>query len=255
LERDFRAIVGTAPLAHLKPAHIGQLVAEKAGKSPAGARVMLAAIRAFTRYCIAVELLRHDPAIGTKTPKVVNPDGYHTWSEDQIRQFEDTHPVGSLARLGFGLHLFTIQRTGDVIDMGRQNVGRDGVTRLTQKKRGAKVAIPIHPELQRILDTVPLTAELRFLHALHGKRFGQNQYNAMWRKWREEAGLPRECVPRGLRKAGMDRLAEVGCTVHEIAAISGHKTLAQVQHYTAKVDRERVRGQAVDRLKTGARSV
>ena len=83
LERDFRAIVGSAPLAHLKPSHLGQLIAERAEASPAAARVLLSAIRSFTRHCFAVGLIKHDPAIGTKTPKVANPDGYHTWTEDQ----------------------------------------------------------------------------------------------------------------------------------------------------------------------------
>jgi len=40
----------------------------------------------------------------------------------------------------------------------------------------------------------------------------------------------------GLRKASMTRLAEAGCSVHEIQAFSGHKTLSEIAHYTSSVE-------------------
>jgi hypothetical protein len=42
---------------------------------------------------------------------------------------------------------------------------------------------------------------------------------------------PTAALHVGLRKAALTRLAEVGCTVHQIAAISGHKTLREMQRY------------------------
>ena len=45
--------------------------------------------------------------------------------------------------------------------------------------------------------------------------------------------------PKTSRKAAARRLAEAGCTVHEIAAITGHTTLKEVERYTKAVDRER----------------
>jgi integrase len=38
----------------------------------------------------------------------------------------------------------------------------------------------------------------------------------------------------GLRKAAARPLAEAGCTTHEIAAITGHKTLSEVERYTPR---------------------
>jgi integrase len=57
------------------------------------------------------------------------------------------------------------------------------------------------------------------------------------RKWCAEAGLP-ECSAHGLRKACARRLAEAGATAHEIMAVTGHKTLAEVQRYTETAMRE-----------------
>jgi integrase len=44
----------------------------------------------------------------------------------------------------------------------------------------------------------------------------------------------------GLRKAACRRLAEAGCTEKQIAAISGHASLSEVQRYTKAADQERL---------------
>jgi len=40
----------------------------------------------------------------------------------------------------------------------------------------------------------------------------------------------------GLRKAAARRLAEAGCTEHEIAAITGHASLREIARYTKAAD-------------------
>ena len=57
-----------------------------------------------------------------------------------------------------------------------------------------------------------------------------------------EAGLPDRCKPHGLRKTAARRLAEAGCSASEIAAITGHKTLAEVERYTRATDQARLAG-------------
>jgi integrase len=49
---------------------------------------------------------------------------------------------------------------------------------------------------------------------------------------RVEAGLPAGLTAHGLRKAACRRLAEAGRSTNEIAAISGHKSLREVERYT-----------------------
>src|SRR4029077_14552861 len=58
------------------------------------------------------------------------------------------------------------------------------------------------------------------------------------KQWATEAGLPARCRLHGLKKGGMRRLAKDGNTAHELMAISGHKTLTEVQRYTADADRK-----------------
>ncbi|WP_082064366.1 tyrosine-type recombinase/integrase [Brevundimonas sp. KM4] len=55
----------------------------------------------------------------------------------------------------------------------------------------------------------------------------------------------------GLRKAAARRLAESGCTPHQIAAITGHKTLKEVERYTRAAAQKALAGAAMERVKGG----
>jgi integrase len=46
-------------------------------------------------------------------------------------------------------------------------------------------------------------------------------------------------------------LAEIGCTEHEIAAITGHASIAEVQRYTKAADRKRLARSAMAKLIEG----
>ena len=52
----------------------------------------------------------------------------------------------------------------------------------------------------------------------------------------------------GLRKLCLIRLAEAGCTVNQIAAISGHKDLREIQLYIDAADRKRLARDGIAQL-------
>jgi integrase len=252
LERDLRPVYGAARIAHLLPKHVRSIVDEKAATAPAGAKGLLTALRNFTRFCVATDLLKTDPAVNIKPPRHRS-EGHHTWTEDEIAQFEARWPIGSTPRLAMSLHLYTALRASDVIRLGRQHIGRDGMIRIAQQKTNNLVAVPTDPRLQQVLDAAPKGGSLTLLLDSDGRHFVHG-YAARFREWCNAAGLPRRCTSHGIRKAAITRLAEAGCSVSQIAAVSGHRTLSEVQRYTAKVDRERLARQAMAALsaaKTG----
>ncbi|WP_215755322.1 tyrosine-type recombinase/integrase [Acetobacter sp. P5B1] len=53
------------------------------------------------------------------------------------------------------------------------------------------------------------------------------------------------CSPHGLRKAAGRRLAEAGCTPHQIASILGHKTLSETMRYTQSARQKTLAQQAI----------
>ncbi|MEO1678012.1 MAG: tyrosine-type recombinase/integrase [Pseudomonadota bacterium] len=167
-----------------------------------------------------------------------NSDGYHSWTLAEIERFEETHPVGTMARLALGLALYTGQRRSDLVQFGRQHVRADDYGQawlvFTQHKgrnrHPVRLEIPVIPELQRIMDSTD-TGDLSFLTTEYGRPFSSAGFGNRFRKWCDDAGL-NHCSVHGLRKAAAKRLAELGCTEFEIMAITGHQTSKEVTRYT-----------------------
>ena len=206
------------------------------------ARNLLKAMRGLLAFAVAEGFRTDDPSEGIKLP-AVKTDGIATWTEAQIEQFEAAHAVGTRARLALALLLYSAQRRSDVVRMGRQHV-RDGVLHVRQDKTGAVLDIPIHPRLAAVIAG-SRTGDLTFLVTDAGRPFTAAEFGNWFREQCDAAGLPKKCSAHGLRKAACRRLAEAGCTVHQIAAISGHKSLSEVQRYTQAADQARLAREAM----------
>jgi integrase len=204
------------------------------GMTPTAARNWFKAIRALVGHGITAGMLRDDPTLAIKLRPTKG--SFHTWTEEEIAQFAAAFPIGSRERLALALGLYSGQRRGDVIRMGRQHI-RNGMLHVKQQKTGAVLAIPVHAELDTVLAATP-GHQLTFLTTLRGKPFDGKTFTQWFAVACDRAGLSAECTFHGLRKAACRRLAEAGCTVHEIAAISGHKTLKEIERYTNAADQE-----------------
>jgi len=241
LER-FRAEHGDKRIALLQRQHI---IALLRSKKRFAARHWLMAIRALMKYAVEIGLREDNPAAGVKLPNLKT-DGYHSWTEAEIAQFQAYHGLGTRARLALTLLLYTGQRRGDVIRMGRQHI-RDGIMHVRQQKTGIELAIPIHGTLASTIAEAPAD-HLTFLTARNGKPFSPAGFGNYFRDCCNEAGLS-HCSAHGLRKAAARRLAEAGCTMHEIAAITGHASLSEVQRYTKAADQKRLAWSAMQKAK------
>src|SRR6185295_19001843 len=109
-----------------------------------------------------------------------------TWDESEIAQFETAHPIGSKARLAMALLLYTGQRRGDVVRMGRQHI-RDGVLSIRQEKTAHLVEIPVHPALATIIAQTPIAGQLTFLTSVTGASFSSAGFGNVFRDWCDEA--------------------------------------------------------------------
>jgi integrase len=106
------------------------------------------------------------------------------------------------------------------------------------------VDIPVHARLKEALDGTPRD-NLTFLLTAQGKPFTPAGFTNWFRDCAVAAELPKGLSPHGLRKAICRRLAEAGCTPHEIMAISGHQTLKEVTRYTVAADRAKLAQRAM----------
>jgi integrase len=221
---------------------VKRIVASKAD-TPGAANDLLKKIRALIRFAIESGIRADDPTLRIKA----FPEGeIHTWTEDEIAQFEACWPKGTRQRTAFALFLYTGQRRSDVVRMAWTDLKGDAIE-VIQQKTGARLTIRLHPELQEILQHWP-RSHIAILTTVFGKPFSVAGFGNMMADAIKAAGLSARCVPHGLRKAAARRLAEVGCSEKQIAAVTGHTTLKEVARYTRAANQERLAADAVDML-------
>jgi integrase len=238
----FRREHGDKPLAPLKRDNVKNIIGAKAD-TPEAANNLLKTLRLLLNYAVDVGMLASNPAIGVKRFKSRG-EGFHTWSESEVEQFEAAYAVGTQERLALALLLYTAQRVADVARMGWQHAKYDRIA-VRQEKTETPLLLPIHPELARTLASVPRN-NLTFLVTEHGAAFSAAGLSNWFGKACRKAGL-KQCTAHGLRKAACRRMADAGCTVHEIAAVSGHRSLTEVERYTREADQARLARQALNR--------
>ena len=221
--------------------HVDIVIGKLANKPGAGI-ILLKRIRTLIRYAMALGWTDRDPTAGVKGYKSKE---MHTWNEGEISVFEQRWPEGTRERLTFALLLYTGQRGSDVYRMTWADIVGDTI-RVAQQKTATKLTIPIHETLYRVLSTAS-HSHSTILATAYGERFSVKGFGQMISTAIRAAGLPERCKAHGLRKAAARRLAEAGCSASEIAAITGHKTLAEVERYTRAADQARLARQALQR--------
>jgi integrase len=200
------------------------------------------------------KLLAHGVRLGYRNDNpVAEIDRYkigtrHTWSEAELAAFEKRWPLGTRERLAYALLLYTGQRGGDVVRMRRQDIS-GGAIAVVQEKTGTALSIPIHPELRAAMKAGPRKG-MHLIGDPNGRPIGRPALTMLMKRAGQAAGLPPECVAHGLRKAQMRRLAEGGASAKQIASISGHKSLHEIERYTAAADQKQLSKAAMDKLRT-----
>lgn len=126
----------------------------------------------------------------------------------------------------------------------------DGSTiRLRQQKTGVSLVLPVHPELRGEMERWKSDRQsTTILTAPRGQAWNPQDLSHTLPPALADLGIKRRITIHGLRKLAATRLAEAGCSAHEIAAITGHKSLSMVQHYTLSADQEKMASAAVIRL-------
>jgi integrase len=244
----WRVKYGNGMVRDLQARHVESMMAEMLPHRTA-ANMLRKRLRALMDFAIRQGMATTNPVTATK-PYKVETEGFHTWSEDEIAQFEARHPIGTKARLALDLMLWTGQRGGDARVMGPPNVRTKRLV-VTQEKTGATVSLPIlAPLASSIMAT--RSGAMVFLLSEHGKPFSRKGFGNKFRQWCDEAGLP-QCSAHGLRKAAARRFAEAGCSNQQIKAWTGHTTDSEVSRYTAAADQQALSDDAGEMLMANLR--
>jgi len=163
------------------------------------------------------------PTLGVKKLKCAS-KGHHTWTAEEIEQFNQRHPIGTQARLALDIIRYTSGRRRRAT--GRQHI-RGGRIRLQEAKNEHRnpidIDIPLHPALAATIAATKV-GNMTFLITEYGKPFTANGLGNKFKDWCCQAHLP-HCSAHAVRKATSTALADAGATPHVIMAVTGHQTL------------------------------
>jgi len=220
-------------LASVRRSHLMRMRDEIAtGRGHGAALVFCHAVSAFFSWAMERELVEASPAMKLATK--LKRGSWPAWRDDQAQLAMRELPEPYRRAVVLAYH--TGQRRGDLCKLRWADYDGD-VIRLTQEKTDEPLEIPVHhmPAFKAELDAWKRERTTLTILEHLGKPWVPEYLSARLPRYLEAIGLPRQLGLHGLRRLTAVRLAEAGCTPHQIAAITGHKTLAMVQHYTRGV--------------------
>lgn len=235
--------MAACPIEKVTAATVMMLMDRKAGL-PGAANNRKKYLSAMFGWAVTARHMKANPARDAERVGYATA-GFHTWSVDEVRQYEARWPIGTKPRLAMALMLYSGARRGDVVLLGRQHV-RDGVLRYVPRKtryrRMTASEKPMLPVLADIIAHSP-TGDLTFLVTEYGKPFTAAGFGQWFRERCNDAGLP-HCSAHGLRKAAATLAAEAGATDRQMMALFDWTSASQATVYTAAADRKRLASQA-----------
>lgn len=231
---------------------------------PRKANQAIDALRVLFSHACEIEIIELNPAAGIK-PLRIDTEGWKPWPAAALDRFSKL--ATGAPRIAFLLALYTGQRRADVLAMRWDAITPDGAAIVVKqaKKRKAEDAlvIPLHPMLRTELAKLkavqterveerrakkraaatPLTIVAR----LDGSAYTEDGFAALWNRAQHAtgcAGLPFH----GLRKNATNALIEAGCTTKEAQAITGHTTIAMLEHYAKGANQKRLAESAMGKV-------
>jgi integrase len=249
-QRTYRAVLEPLVAAHghrgvsmMTPQAVERIIHRIGVDKPAMANLTRAVLRKLMKHAIKAGMINFNPTAAIDRYKTGE---HHTWTDEELRQFECHWPLGTRERLAYALLLYTAQRVGDVASRTRSHI-KDGEIYVVQEKTGAELWLPIHPELDKALRAYP-TKGLALIGKASGKPLTKYGLSALMARAIDQAGLPARCVAHGLRKAMMRVLAESGATPKQMAGISGHKSMHELDRYTKAADQRKLARAAMEKI-------
>lgn len=214
----------------------------KMSETPGQANKWLKRVHKLLEFGVREEFITSNPARGIRGYKLG--DGAKPWDEDAITKYQERWPVGTTPRLAFDLLIYTGQRRSDVVRMSKSHV-RNGEIRVVQKKTDKPLWIPIHPKLQHSIDETTSKCTT-FLCTEYNRPFSAGGFGNWFRDKCDKASLQGYSA-HGLRKTAGYRLAEAGCTSHQIMAILG-VSLGVAEVYTKGADQRRLAREGMEKI-------
>lgn len=251
----------------MKRSHVKK-IRDKFSDTPRTANYILQVISILMEHAIDEEIRETNPT--HKVKRLKGGEGHRAWDEKEIAKFRNRWPLGTFERTAFELGLNTGQRGQDLIKIERDHI-ESGIISVKQLKTSERVWVPISNDMRVALDAwfahqetwikkresqakprpVPIDVKLMVLTGDRGRRVKVDYFrHRMIAASRSVEGLSQGLADggtttHGLRYAAATRLYELGVSLDDIAAITGHETAAMVKKYAKN---KRAAKLAIDKL-------
>jgi len=188
----------------------------------ARARNTMAALRRILSYAVDKDWLSTNPATKLQIGKVKGRKVI--WEDHHVAALETKAREAGLPSIALAVHLAaeTGQRRANVLALRWGDYDSSAVT-LRQQKTGKLVRIPATADLKKILQRLPpgATDDPILRCEQTGKAWNGSSFGHRFRDIADDGELITLWF-MDLRRTAVVRLARAGCTVPEIAAITGH---------------------------------
>lgn len=214
---------GTLPLAALEDKRTrGLLLAwheEIARAHPRAADAKLSALQAVLKWGFDRGMCPANP-IATFERAYSSDRADKIWLPEHIMAMEKA--CGAELKLAMTLALYTGQRQGDLLRLTWKAFDGEAIT-LTQSKTRARVFIPCAAPLRQALVAIKRGSATTILTAPNGRPWTSDAFGKAWKAAFVASGITEDLHFHDLRGTAVTRLAEAGCTIPEIASITGHR--------------------------------
>ncbi|MCJ8325136.1 MAG: tyrosine-type recombinase/integrase [Rhizobiales bacterium] len=175
-------------------------------------------------------------------------EGFAPWTIEAIEFWRANADPKLVYAMEYALYLG--QRQADILKLLRSD-RKDDVFVLRQNKAKKSMWIPIHSELDKVINKIPVDS-LWCLTNFNGDPWTINSFKSAWNKeknkpemkWFKDQGF----VFHGLRKNAVVNLLESGYTADEVKAITGHETTAMIDHYGKGVNQRKQAKSAIAKI-------
>ncbi len=214
------ARAGHPPIASLERQHVKAFYRSMA-ETPSKANAVLRVLRLLLAFAVDEGLLDRNPA---ERPRLkTTPPRQQVWPAEAIQKFVAAAKSAGRPSLGLAVLLGANlgQREGDILKLSWSQFDGSAIT-LRQGKTGVLLAVPAAKELRLALDGMSRQSPTILICETTNRTWKPDFFRHEFRRIADIAGLS-NLQFLDLRRTSVVRLAEAGCTVPEIAAITGHQ--------------------------------
>ena len=237
---DLMKEADSLPIAKIRRRNILQRM-DELGDTPGLATRYLRMWQTLLKFAVEREYIEHSVAAKIPVPEL---GSHERWSDEAVEFALRCLP--ERFRNAALLAVYTGQRAGDLVKIRWSDTAGETL-HVIQEKTGTEVFVPVHPTLGEALKAWPRIST-HILTDSNGRPWRKHSFCAQMSKALRAHPKLNGCVFHGLRATAASRLAEAGCSTHEIAAITGHKSLAQVEKYTKGVSQRTLAKAAILKL-------